>query len=161
MFFRRKFRRAVVLAATTVAALVSPARCDDLNLDQYYEPNRCGPIALYCVCKSYGINTTIDELADLAEFDGRETSAAGLIKAAEAKGLKAEAYESSLRHLTSLGGPAIIDYPQGHFFAFMSWEGMSARILDPPNESELISLRELYQWWGRHVIVFSKAEAGE
>ena len=154
--FERIWTPGMILMVAVTATLVAPARCDDLGLDQYYEPNRCGPIALYCVCKSYGIETTIDELSELAEFDGRETSVAGLIKAAEAKGLKAEAYESSLRHLTSCGGPAIIDYPRGHFCAFMGWEGLKARILDPPKESELISLRELYKYWGGHIVRFSK-----
>lgn len=156
---RRRASRWMALALCAVIALLSAsARCDDLDLDQYYEPNRCGPIALFCVCKSYGIETTIDELAELADFDGRETSVAGLIKAAEAKGLRAEAYESSLRHLTTLGGPAIIDYPRGHFCAFMGWDGLKARILDPPKESELISLRDLYKYWGGHVICFSKPD---
>lgn len=147
--------------AAVLAALGAPARCGDLDLEQYYEPNRCGPVALYCVCKSYGVETTMDELAKLSGFDGRETSAAGLIKAAEAKGFQAEAYDSSLRHLTTLGGPAIIDYPQGHFCTFMGWEGIHARILDPPHESELISLRDLYRHWGRHVICFAKPDEAE
>ncbi|HVC97820.1 MAG TPA: cysteine peptidase family C39 domain-containing protein, partial [Pirellulales bacterium] len=122
-------RTALAIVAAALMAVGPAARCADLDLEQYYEPNRCGPIALYCVCKSYDIETTIDELAELAEFDGRETSVAGLIKAAEAKGLQAEAFESSLRHLTTLGGPGIIDYPKGHFCAFMGWEGLKARIL--------------------------------
>jgi ABC-type bacteriocin/lantibiotic exporter with double-glycine peptidase domain len=63
-----------------------------------------------------------------------------------------------LRHLTTLGGPAIIDYPKGHFCTFMGWEGLKARILDPPNESELISLGDLRKRWGYHVICFSKPE---
>lgn len=80
---------------------------------------------------------------------------AGLVAAAEAKGLKAEPFESSMAHLTALGGPTIIDYPRGHFCAFYGWQGTSAVILDPPKKSELVSFSVLRRDWGRHVITFS------
>lgn len=137
----------------TVVSLTAAGGAD-LKLGRFYEPNRCGPIALYCVCKSYEVETTIDELSRLAGFDGRETSVAGLVAAAEAKGLKADALESSMAHLTTLGGPAIIDYPKGHFCAFFGWEGTSAVILDPPKRAERVSFGELRRGWGRHVITF-------
>lgn len=149
-------RRQSALASVAFSVLFfAAANGADQSLEQYYEPNRCGPIALFCVCKSYKIETTIDELAHLAGFDGRETSVAGLVAAAEAKGLKAEPFESSMAHLTTLGGPAIIDYPKGHFCAFYGWKGTSAVILDPPKKTELVSFNQLRRDWGRHVITFS------
>lgn len=66
---------------------------------RYYEPNRCGPIALYCICMYFDIEATIDEMSELTGFRGRPVSIAALIRAAEAKGLIAEPFESSLRHL--------------------------------------------------------------
>ncbi|HUY31183.1 MAG TPA: cysteine peptidase family C39 domain-containing protein [Pirellulales bacterium] len=155
---RRGRRASCAAAAVLVAVLLAPANCADLKLERFYEPNRCGPIALYCVCKSYQIDTTIDELAKLAGFDGRETSVAGLVAAAEKKGLKAEALESSMAHLTTLGGPAIIDYPKGHFCAFFGWDGTSAIILDPPKKAERVGFGELRRRWGRHMITFSATD---
>ena len=154
-------RRLKGFCAATAAlggALLASGYCADLNLDRYYEPNRCGPIALYCVCKSYSIDTTIDELAKFAGFDGRETSVAGLVSASAKVGLKAEALDSSMTHLTTLGGPAIIDYPEGHFCAFFGWKGTSAVILDPPEKAKLVSINELRRRWGRHVLTFTLAD---
>lgn len=71
---RRRRRRLALAAASLTVLFFVPASRADLDLERFYEPNRCGPIALFCVCKSYKIETTIDELAHLAGFDGRETA---------------------------------------------------------------------------------------
>ena len=135
-------------------SLILGAENADLSR-RYYEPNRCGPIALYCVCKQYGIKTTIDELAELSGFRGRPTSVAALVNAAQAKGLIAKPYESSLRHLTRTGGPAILDFPIGHLSVFLGWNKGKARIMDPPRPVKTVTQAELKKKWGRHLITFS------
>src|SRR5687767_10710665 len=89
---------------------------------KYYEPNRCGPIALFVVCRLYDVEATLDELSDLAGTHRDGTSIAGLVAAAKAKGIKAKAWHSSVGHLKRLGGPAIIDFPAGHFCVFLGWK---------------------------------------
>jgi len=141
--------------------LVEPgsARADDLA--KYYQPNRCGPIALYAVCRAYRIETTIAELADLSASDENGTTIAGLVDAAEANGLVAKAYLSSIRHLQRLEGPAIIDFPRGHFCVLFAWKDGKAWILDPPRPTRLVSSAELQKQWNQHVIVFSAPRQGK
>lgn len=128
------------------------------ELQQYYQPNLCGPIALCCVCKHFGIPCHVDELASLSGYDGRGTTFKGLASAAEAKGLHAEPFDSSLRHLRTLGGPGIIDFPQGHFAVFLGWEKGQVKIMSPPGGVEYHSVTELKKDWGNHVMVFQHSE---
>lgn len=166
--------RAALLTVATLAVLLVPGIVDAgessppptvrtseaPEWSKYYQPSRCGPIALYCVCKYYGLNTTIDSLASLSNcFSGRGTNIAGLMRAAQAMQLKPNAWDSSIRHLKAQRGPAIVDYPRHHFSVFLGWNGARARILDPPSGVALVSISELQKRWGKHVITFARSRA--
>ncbi len=138
----------------TVASEVDLPAAEGVNLSDYYQPNLCGPASLYAVCRLRGIETSIAELAELAGTDRRGTSVYGIIQAAQAKGLKAQAYESSLQHLHSIKEPAIIDMPAGHFCVLHSWQDDEALLIDPPSPNRRISASELEASWGKHIIVF-------
>ncbi len=125
------------------------------ELRPHYEPELCGPIALFCVCKHYGIQTTIDELATICGRQARGVTVADIVRAAGVMGLTAQAYKSSISHLKTLGGPAIVDYPRGHYSVFLGWEGNLMRILDPPKEVQLKHIADFAQAWGGHVITFT------
>ncbi|MFB2622943.1 cysteine peptidase family C39 domain-containing protein [Methanothermobacter sp. DP] len=56
----------------------------------------CGPAALATLLQNLGINTTEDELADLAETTEDGTTMQGLIKAA--KGQRREPHWSETQH---------------------------------------------------------------
>lgn len=154
-----------LIVGTILGVFASPLGHADDSLDalaeRYYQPNLCGPIALYCVCLQFDISTTIGELADLAGFNGRGVTLAALKAAAEAKGLRVKAYKASLRFLKSIRGPAIIDFPEGHFCTFLGWKDRRAVIQDPPHDLRLISPNDLEDHWGKHVLVFSKATVTE
>jgi ABC-type bacteriocin/lantibiotic exporter with double-glycine peptidase domain len=122
---------------------------------KYYQPGMCGPIALYCVSRHYGIMTNIDELAKLCEFNGRGVSIAGIVAAAERKQLNPAALHSNVEHLRRTSGPAIIDWPEGHFCVYLGWSNGQARILDPPRPLRTVSAAELESHWGKHVITFA------
>ncbi len=146
-------RFAVTLLAIGTVGARGGARNSDLS--KYYESNRCGPIALYCICVHFDVSARIDEIAGLCGYRGRPVSIAALVAAAKNKGLSAEAYESSVRHLQRIGGPAIVDFPHGHFSVFLGWEGGKARIQDPPYPVRAVGADELQSDWGRHIIRFS------
>lgn len=129
---------------------------DNWGLSQYYQPNLCGPIALCCICRSFGIEATIDELTELSDFDGQATSVYGLVKAASAKSLHAETFESSVRHLRTISGPAIVDFPKGHFSVFAGWSGDKLLICDPPQKVTAVDLSHFEEEWQGHLILFSK-----
>jgi hypothetical protein len=130
---------------------------------KYYEPGLCGPIALYAICKYYKVSTTIDELAELSKFAGSGVSIEGLVGAAKTMQLQPVPLNSTIRHLKRQTGPAIIDFPSGHFCIFLGWNGKNARILDPPRPIQDVPVSELEQHWGKHLILFSAPQplAGE
>jgi hypothetical protein len=138
---------------TEASAAELPAAESD-NPSDYYQPNLCGPVSLYAVCRLRGIEASIDELAELAGTDRRGTAIYGIIQAAQAKGLKAQAYESSIKHLQTIKEPVIIDMPAGHFCVLHSWQNGEALLIDPPGPNRLVSASELEASWGKHVIVF-------
>lgn len=140
-------------ARTAASAADLPATQSD-NLSDHYRPNLCGPASLYAVCRLRGIETSIAELAELAGTDRRGTSVYGMIQAAQAKGLKAQAYESSIKHLHGIKELAIIDFPVGHFCLLHSWQKGEALLIDPPSPNRLVSVADLEASWGKHVIVF-------
>ena len=82
---------------------------------------------------------------------------AGLMAAAEQMGLEPCAMHSNIDHLKRLTGPAVIDFPQGHFCVLLDWSGGQARILDPPRPIGTFSVSELEKYWGKHVVIFSRA----
>ena len=131
---------------------------DDWGLEQYYQPNLCGPIALCCICRSYGIDATIDELVRLSDFDGKTTSIYGLVQASSTKKLHAVAQKSSSRHLHTITGPAIVDFPRSHFSVFAGWHKGKVLICDPPNTVQSVDLQEFLKEWGGHLITFSRLE---
>src|SRR5205809_3393389 len=49
------------------------------ELDGFYRPSYCGPIALLAICRFYGVEARLDELATLSGVDRKGTSVAGLI----------------------------------------------------------------------------------
>jgi len=121
----------------------------------YYQPNYCGPISLYMVLQHYGIKTSIEEVASLAGVERKGTSIAGLIRAAEAKGVSASAFRSSVRHLKRIQGPAIIDLPEGHYCVFAGWRDGAVLVLDPPRPNRWVTVNELDKHWGKRLIVLA------
>jgi ABC-type bacteriocin/lantibiotic exporter with double-glycine peptidase domain len=144
-----------VMVAASVETMMAQQEVD-LSGRLYYEPNCCGPIALCCICKGFGIDASLNEIVRMTGFRGRPVSVAAIVQTAEAKGLKAEAWDSSIRHLERMGGTAIIDYPRGHFAVFLGWKGGKARILDSPHPEREVTVRELREAWGRHLITFQR-----
>ena len=140
----------VVLAGAVSCPTVALAQQNE----SFYEPNLCGPIALYAICQAHGVETTIDELSELCGYDGFGVTIAGIVHAAEKKGLAAKAYRSSVSHLKRLQGPAIIDLPRGHFCVLVGWRREGAVVFDPPEKSRIVSRRRFGKQWGGHVITF-------
>lgn len=127
---------------------------DPEKLNGFYQPKRCGPIALFAVCRWHSVETSVPELMELSGSGRHGTSVAGLVQAAKAKGFKATAYASSPKHLTQISGPAIVDYPLGHFSVLLKASGDEVIILDPPKAHAKLSMNTFEKAWGGHVIEF-------
>jgi len=120
-----------------------------------YKPNQCGPIALCLASRVLGAPLAISEAIRLSGADDRGVSMAGLVKAARANGLRAEAYRSSLRHLSNLDTVAIVDYPRGHFSVLIGVQAETVRLWDLPEGEAVVPRREFTDGWGKNVIVLS------
>lgn len=127
------------------------------EVEGFHQPNLCGPIALYGVCAHHGLDTAIDQLASRSGYDGRGVSVRGLVVAAESVGLKAEPLNSSITHVKRMTGPAIVDYPKGHFCLYFGWSDGQAVLYDYPEGRLTVPSSEFEERWGGHVILFHKA----
>lgn len=154
---------AVASTATLGEARRQPNALSNLGattaLERFYQPNQCGAVALYAVCRIQGVPAKIAELAKLAGTDRHGTTAGGIVRAARAKGLEARAWKSTVRHLRRLNGPVIIDFPRGHFVVLAGWTDDRAVIIDPPAPVATIDVRDLQKNWGGAAITFSSRQA--
>ena len=122
----------------------------------YYNPNKCGIVSLCAICKHFGINSSLEEVMKACNFNNQPINLKQLCEASAKLGLEAKAYNSNSSHLEKLGGPAIIDYPKGHFCVFLGWKGNSIRLLNPSQPIEEITIQELDKKWGRHIVLFNE-----
>lgn len=120
-----------------------------------YKPNQCGPIALCLASRVLGKPLAVSDAVRLSGADDRGVSMAGLVKAARASGLCAEAYRSSLRHLSNLDTVAIVDYPRGHYSVLIGVKAETVRLWDLPEGEAVVPVREFTDGWGKNVLVLS------
>ena len=113
-------------------------------------------------CKLLKVETDIDELKQLSDFDPAQgTTMRGLSKAAIAKGIPLTHVETSLdllkRRLVSL--PAIAHVDTNHFLIFESvdWDGV--KIIDPfYRYHPYLTWKEVSKIWGGELLVFDKMD---
>jgi ABC-type bacteriocin/lantibiotic exporter with double-glycine peptidase domain len=153
--FFSKLRRAPGLCVLSLL-LATAARGQDYELDRFYQPNDCGPIALFVICQLLDVETTLTEIRELSGLHSGGTSIAGLTAAAKEKGLEPTALNSSISHLQRLRGPSIVDFPKGHFCVFLGWKADKAVVFDLPGRKRVVDIATLEKQWGKHVITFSK-----
>lgn len=96
------------------------------------------------------------ELAELAGLDRKGVTLAGLVKAANSKGLTASAWSSTLSQLQQTAGPAILDWPEGHFVVLVRWEVGAAVLFDPPSGLRTVGTNQLAARWGGHLLTFTR-----
>lgn len=128
----------MVAAAAPVAAPVRAAALTAAQAD-------CGPRALLIACQEMHVPASLPALRQAAGTTGDGTNLAGLIRAAQSVGVKAEGVQmdgASLSNLNLDNAPALAWVDGNHFITVLSIHGDSATIRDP-NQSgdEDISLR--------------------
>jgi hypothetical protein len=137
------------------------------DLEKLYPPQegirfdyRCGPNALLFICGILDIQATSDELSKLANADEKGiTSLAGLKKAAEAKGLKAEGVDltvQDLRKEMEKGKLAIAYLSDGHFVAVAGFEEYKVIVLDPPTILAVAPISGFDTLWNGKALLISK-----
>lgn len=121
------------------------------------ESYNCGPNALLAVCGILGVETTSKKIAELSGADEKGfTSMAGLKRAAEALGLKAEGMDLTLEELKKENKLAIAWLPPGHYIVVVGFAEDKVVIIDPPTALTVIPIYGLDNLWDGRVLLVSK-----
>ncbi|MCK4904869.1 DUF1573 domain-containing protein [bacterium] len=119
----------------------------------------CGPNSLLVVCQKLGVETNLDELKKLSDYDDKKgTTMAGLAKAAEAKGLYAVGMKLSLDDIAKLKIPIIAYLRNNHCLVIDGFEGGNLRIIDPPKEPRLVSKKDFTDTYSGFSLLISKGK---
>jgi hypothetical protein len=117
----------------------------------------CGPNALLAVCGILGVKTSSKEIAQLAGADEKGfTSMAGLKKAAEALGLKAEGVDITIDDLRKSKKLAIAFTPPDHYIVVVGFSDDKVVLIDPPTMLGAFPIFSLDTLWNGKALLISK-----
>ena len=102
----------------------------------------CGPAALATLLQNLGINTTEDELADLAETTEDGTTMQGLIKAAKAKGVNLIGVKLNITELRGNMIAYTVSDGEGHYTLIREVTSNTVKLADPTQGNMEIPLEE-------------------
>jgi hypothetical protein len=121
--------------------------------ERYYS----GPNALLAVCGILGVKTSSKEIAQLAGADEKGfTSMAGLKKAAEALGLKAEGVDITIDELRKSKKLAIAFIPPDHYIVVVGFSDDKVVLIDPPTTLGVVPIHNLDTLWNGKALLISK-----
>ena len=128
-----------------------------ISLAQTKENPLCGPNSLLVVCKKLGVETTLDELKHLSDYDEiKGTTMAGLYKAAQSKGLYAEGMKISFDDLSKLKMPIIAYFWENHCVVIDGFKGDTLTIIDTPRDPYSISKEDFAKFYSGFSLLISK-----
>lgn len=148
-------RRAIALL---LCCAMPSAYCDGASFSEtvsrrFYGVNSCGPVALTIACRVAGQPVRWTAVREATRFQGEAVSMLALSQGAERLGFKANAYACSVGQLGQFGGPAIIDFPKGHFSVFLGWsKDGDIRVGDLRTGVVHYSPSEFETRWGGHLL---------
>ena len=120
----------------------------------------CGPVALRKLLAARGVEAGVDELAQLAGTDASGTSMAGLIKAADAKGVKLAGVQVTRG---SEMDPPFIAYVHGNHFVFVGDKGDKGYLVEDvdgsTNWQDDAVLR--FGWDGKALVASDRQQVAE
>ncbi|MBC7328175.1 hypothetical protein H5T87_08700 [bacterium] len=121
----------------------------------------CGPNALLAVCGIFDVKTSSQEIARLAGADEKGfTSMAGLKRAAEALGLKAEGVDLTVEELREelrkSNKVAIAFLPPAHFIVVVGFADDKVVLIDPPTMLGATPVYALDELWDGRALLISK-----
>lgn len=119
----------------------------------------CGPASLDIICRSLGVNATLDELVRLSGVGENGTTLDALRSAAESKGLHAVGMKISAEELARGKVPAIAHFWGGHFVVVEPSKDGMLRVTDPPDEPVMIALSAFKTAYSGFALLISKSAA--
>lgn len=115
----------------------------------------CGPEALYQACKLAGIQSTLQDLRELAGTGEKGTTMLGLAKAARAKGWDAQGLKVNYAYLQEMPMPVIAWMNGDHFLLVTKAEGAVVDLFDPGKGDRKISRQEFSRMWSGYVLALA------
>ena len=143
----------IVLVLTVLSTEAQEAIDNNGRKIQSPSNHDCGPQALQVICRIFGLDVSVDELAGLAGMDETGTTMAGLLRAAEKKGLVPQAVKLTIEALENYT-PGIAFVNNNHFLVVEA-VGNQLRIIDPPQAPYLISSQAFAEMWSGYLLSFS------
>ena len=141
--------RAILDERRLISTLVVPFA----TFEKQHRIEDCGPSALASVSRFYGVSATEKELASMAGTSRTGTSLFGLLRAARAKGLSADAWRVKPDQLADVPRPCILFMHPGHFVILKGVKGGRYFVADPSQGQYAESLPEIEQQWHGEVLV--------
>jgi predicted double-glycine peptidase len=147
----------IVFSITLILGLIFVFTSNQGKEKKEDEDANCGPIALKIVCQIYGVKTTVEELARLAQTDEEGTTMYGLFQAARAKGLRAAGTRLDFEDLKRIEKPVIVFLKKRkHYVVVMNVTEKGVIIKDKDGKYKMIKERRFKRLWDSQVLVVRK-----
>jgi len=118
----------------------------------------CGPRALLLLCQRAGVRTNLTDLRRESGTTNQGTTMAGLARAAQAHGFRAQGVQVNPQALSELSRPALAWVEADHYVAVLSVNGDQATIHDPDQpKEETIPTPLLWSRCGGVLLTLSRA----
>ncbi|MBI1312282.1 hypothetical protein GC176_13415 [bacterium] len=146
------------IIAFLLCCAVPSVICEGASFSQtvarrFYGVNSCGPVALAIACRVAGRSVPWIDVCEATHFGGDAISLLDLSQGAGELGFKAEAFQCNARQLERFGGPAIVDFPKGHFSVFLGWsDDGKVRVGDLRTGVVSYPTAEFATRWGGHLL---------
>ena len=120
----------------------------------------CGPAALKIVLSHFGVNRSLEEIAQLAKATAQGTSMLDLKKCAETYGLAAAGWALAPQDLSSIPLPAIVFLKSCHFAVLEGVHSDSRQIVltDPSQGRIRLSADTFFNIWSDKVLIIHSGE---
>ncbi|MGC8862070.1 MAG: DUF1573 domain-containing protein [Armatimonadota bacterium] len=117
----------------------------------------CGPKSLAVVCRSLGLEASLEEIAQLCGYDEKAgTTLLGLQNAAKGKGLQAVGVKIGVEELAALKVPAIAHLWGSHFVVVEAGEADNVKVTNPPDEPILVKKEDFKKVYSGFALLFAK-----
>ncbi len=117
--------------------------------------NLCGPIALQKLLSLRGIDSTVPELAELAEANDDGTTMLGLARASEEKGLALTGVQAA--HPTAVKVPFIAHLDENHFVLVTGIDDHNVTFSDVHARTKKVSLADFADRWNGKALVLERS----
>jgi len=133
---------------------------NDKIMDQKRRQTLCGPLCLQKKCEQFGVNISVDRIAQISGTNINGTSLKGLADAACAFGLKAYGLKTNIENLSGFKRAVIAHIQSKHFVVIKNLPNGKVLIFDPQSEmpDKISTLDEFNKIWTRYILVVEPAQ---